>query len=520
MAIAWSLFGADTRVAQSSPSRSTSKSLNVCEIDAHERVAALVIFDPDDFDAAISELDARYLAGEGAANSQTWSAIARGYAALNRGEFPATTPDFENLDHRRAVPFAPGELIEYMRAAWDLGVHAKMYIDTIHQLSDFGAVVTHSAHGTSPEGADFEWREVNLLTTDGERFSRCELFDEADLDAALAKFEQASPPARRLENAATRVCERLSACFAAREWDALAQILDDDVFTDDRRRVVGEGIRPGRGAVIAEISALADVGVKNSTSEFIATRGSHLVLRRFHTSGRDQRPEQFHVEVLDVIEINADERVAARVVFDPEDIDAAFEELDARYLAGEASTYARTWSLVAAAFAAINRHEFPELTPDWVNIDHRRGATFATGDMTAYLNDLLDDTPDINVYSEAVHRLSNLGAVITQVGHGTSQQGFQAEWREIGIFDVRRRSAQPLRIVRRGRPRYRAREIRQLSRPAPQLENAASQAYRALPRMLRGARLGRHERGTGRRRFPRRSPTDGGRGISSGPQMQ
>ena len=436
-----------------------------------------VTFDPDDFDAAISELDARYLAGEGAANSQTWSAIARGYAALNRGEFPATTPDFENLDHRRAVPFAPGELIEYMRAAWDLGVHAKMYIDTIHQLSDFGAVVTHSAHGTSPEGADFEWREVNLLTTDGERFSRCELFDEADLDAALAKFEQASPPARRLENAATRVCERLSACFAAREWDALAQILDDDVFTDDRRRVVGEGIRPGRGAVIAEISALADVGVKNSTSEFIATRGSHLVLRRFHTSGRDQRPEQFHVEVLDVIEINADERVAARVVFDPEDIDAAFAELDARYLAGEASTYARTWSLVAAAFAAINRHEFPELTPDWVNIDHRRGATFAAGDMTAYLNDLLDDTPDINVYSEAVHRLSNLGAVITQVGHGTSQQGFQAEWREIGIFAFDGDLLSRYELFDAADLVTALAKFDELSRPSPQLENAASQAY-------------------------------------------
>jgi DNA-binding SARP family transcriptional activator len=447
----------------------------VVEIDADDRIAAWVTFDPDHFEAAISELDARYLAGEGAANSQTWSAIARGYAALNHGEFPPTTPDFDNIDHRRAVPFAPGELIEYMRAAWDLGVHAKMYIDTIHQLSDFGAVVTHSAHGTSPEGADFEWREVNLLLTDGERFSRCELFDETDLDAALAKFEQLSPPARRLENAATRACERSSACFAAREWDALAEILADDVFTDDRRRLVGEGIRLGRDAVIAEISALADVGVKNSTSEFIATRGSHLVLRRFRTSGRDQRPEQFHVDVLDVIEINADERIAARVVFDPEDIDGAFEELDARYLAGEASAYAHTWSLIVRAFAAINRHELPELTPDWVNIDHRRGAAFATGDMSAYLNDLLDDTPDINVYMEVVHRLSNLGAVITQAAHGTSQQGFQAEWREIGIFAFDGDLLARYELFDDADVDAAIAKFEQLSRPAPQLQNAASQ---------------------------------------------
>ena len=168
-------------------------------------------------------------------------------------------------------------------------------------------------------------------------------------------------PTRRLENAATRVCERLLACFAAREWDALAETLADDVSTDDRRRVVGEGIRLGRDAVIAEISALAELGVKNATSEFIATRGSHLVLRRFCTSGRDQRPEEFHVEVLDVIEINADERIVARVVFDPEDIDAAIAELDARYLAGEASAYAHTWSVITGTYSCNQQTRAPRV---------------------------------------------------------------------------------------------------------------------------------------------------------------
>ena len=72
-----------------------------------------------------------------------------------------------------------------------------------------------------------------------------------------------------------------------------------------------------------------------------------------------------------------------------------------------------TWSVLAIAIAAFNRHELPKLTPDWVNIDHRRGAAFAAGDMTAYIRDLWHDSPDINIYVEVVHRLSNLGAVIT-----------------------------------------------------------------------------------------------------------
>ena len=41
--------------------------------------------------------------------------------------------------------------------------------------------------------------------------------------------------------------------------------------------------------------------------------------------------------MLNIVEIDADERIAALVVFDLDDIDAAFEELDARYLAGEAA---------------------------------------------------------------------------------------------------------------------------------------------------------------------------------------
>ena len=63
-------------------------------------------------------------------------------------------------------------------------------------------------------------------------------FDEADLDAAIARFDQLSRPAPRLENAASQVDERFSAYFAARDWDAMAEMLADDFCSDDRRRVV------------------------------------------------------------------------------------------------------------------------------------------------------------------------------------------------------------------------------------------------------------------------------------------
>ena len=83
----------------------------------------------------------------------------------------------------------------------------------MHRLSNLGAVVTQAASGTSQQGFEAEWREINMSTVEGDLINRCEIFDEADIDAALARFDELSRPARRLENAATRVYERFWTCF-------------------------------------------------------------------------------------------------------------------------------------------------------------------------------------------------------------------------------------------------------------------------------------------------------------------
>ena len=80
------------RAETSGPRRSTPRLLGIVEIDADNRIAAIVVFDPDDIDAAFEELETRYLAGEAADHSQMWSVIAEAYAGLNRRELPATTP--------------------------------------------------------------------------------------------------------------------------------------------------------------------------------------------------------------------------------------------------------------------------------------------------------------------------------------------------------------------------------------------------------------------------------------------
>jgi hypothetical protein len=151
--------------------------------------------DLDDVDAAFVELDNRYLAGEAAPCADTWSALVDASAAFNQHELPATTPDWQSVDHRSVIGFEPGDMMQYMQTTFDVARHIKHRIVTVHRLSELGAVLTQATYSTSREGFDAEWHEVALLTFEGAAINRCEVFDTDDLDAALARFDELSTPA-------------------------------------------------------------------------------------------------------------------------------------------------------------------------------------------------------------------------------------------------------------------------------------------------------------------------------------
>ena len=315
----------------------------------------------------------------------------------------------------------------------------------------------------------------------------------------IARFEELHRPAPRLENAASQAIERYSAHFAARDWDALAKVLADDISIDDRRRVVNAGIRHGRDAEIANLRATADAGFMYITSVVIAARGERLILTR--TAGRGRGSEEFLSDALGVLEINSHNQIAAIVIFDLDDFGAAIAELDARYLAGEAAAYSRTWSVIAGGHAALNRHELPPTTPDCVSIDHRRGAAFAPGDLIEYFRAGWDLGQDIRTYVEVVHRLSELGAVCTHAGHGVSHEGFDAEWHGVDLLTVEGDMVNRCEAFDDADLDAAIARFDQLSQPAPRLENTASRVNERFHCVLRRARLGRYGVDSGRRLF-------------------
>ena len=221
-------------VRGSTPGEVTAEMLSVVEIDTDNRLAAAVIFDSDDIDAAFEELEARYLAGEAAAHADTWSVIARTNAAFNRHELPAA--DWVIIDHRPLAPVDASDLPAAIRAIWDLTPDLSTRIEAVHRLSSFGAVVTNTAYGTSPEGFAAEWRVVDLVTVEGDRISRDEFFDEADLDAALARFDELERRTPSIENVATRIWARAADAFNGRDVDSFLALMTADGQFEDRRK--------------------------------------------------------------------------------------------------------------------------------------------------------------------------------------------------------------------------------------------------------------------------------------------
>jgi hypothetical protein len=411
--------------------------LCIIEVDADGLLTTGVVFDLDDIAASYEELDDRYLAGEAAVYANTWSTITEAYAATNRRESPATTPDWIAVDHRRLQRIERSNLDTYLSATWDLAPDISFQVEAVHRLRNVGCAVTRTATGTSQAGFRAEWRQIDVFTVEGDKISRLEVFDEADLDAALARFDELNTQKPKLENAASQLDQRFWKYFAARNWDGIAAIADDDICIDDRRRVVNAGVERGRDAHLADVRAIAEVvGNQDTTSTVIATRGDRLALTRVRSLNSELDGGEVTAEVLCMVEVSEENRTTARIGFDIEDLDSAFAELDARYLAGEAADHAQTWSIITGVYTGFNRRKPLATTPDLVAVDHRPVVTIDVDEISANVEAVLNQLPNLKTRIEAVHRLTHLGAVVSHLAYGVSQEGFEAEWRMIFIFTV------------------------------------------------------------------------------------
>ena len=446
------LLRLEAATADSSPGAPRDEMLQVVGLDDEGRIDRQVWFDLADVDDAIAELDTRFKEQGSEPASKPDNACVRAGARMVAAIDRKAWDEFELLfapevfveSRRKIVGFTKTDLPSgewpqaqrRMLEAGDIRLDP-VFIAVRGDRLALARVMTHNADLSAGAPND-EFLVLNGIDATG-RFTLSVAFDVEDMDAAIAeldathaRFEEAQPP-RPLENAASRACERFVGFYADSRWDEIGAIFADDFRGDDRRRGLHRETN-GRAAAVDEVRAIANLGVGRITSTPLAVRGAYLCLSHEQFAGRDPKPGAFVVESLTITEVDSVGTVIARIAFDPDDIDAAFKELEARYLAGEAAAHAHTWSTVVEAFEAINRHELPSTPPDLVSVDHRQGPSIASDELTKFLPTSWELTPDFRMNIEAVHQLSDLGTAITVAAQGISQHGFEADWRFIELL--------------------------------------------------------------------------------------
>jgi ketosteroid isomerase-like protein len=271
------------------------------------------------------------------------------------------------------------------------------------------APVTFAGTASAGGGA-FEYPMIMLW-----RFGRdgltsgLDLFDADRTADALARFDElvsssAEVPATgsravRIENAATRLSDRFTRAWEARDWDAIAATFAPGCREVDRRQMVR--IELDRDRQLESLHFLFEMESSRFVEDVLATRGDRLALfrGRVEGSGGDSGPSE--VDFLQVTETNGHGDAVAIVTFDPDDLEAAYAELDERYAAGEAAPHAATWRTELRFWRALAALDWERLAgtfaTDFVVEDHRPVGLFTSlsrDEYVASVRALLELRPD------------------------------------------------------------------------------------------------------------------------------
>ena len=303
----------------------------------------------------------------------------------------AVAPAAELVDHRTLVTWSGrgAEAVLQHWRAWLVLVDVTVRFDDILGLRPDALLCRHTFFGTERAGGgSWEIQTLSLWAfgADG-LFTSAELFDGGRETEALARFdepfnpsvsplgrakiEEESSPAARFENAATRTRERVNETWQARDWEGYAALHAPEFQCFDRRKQMH--IELDRNQYLDSYRSWFQMRSSVLRTEVLATRGRRLAIIRVGWEGADDLVGPSEVEFLQLIEVNdAGQRVAI-VNFDPDDLDAAYAELDRCYDAGEGAVLGGAFTRYARSFANRDWEGVAALcAPTFVEHDHRR----------------------------------------------------------------------------------------------------------------------------------------------------
>jgi len=411
--------------------------LDVIEANDRGETVARVRFDPADLDAAYAELDARFDAGEAAAHPRAaaWLGTLRRLTAARDwdGLVACCAPTFIAHDHRLVgwgTVHEAAAWVETVRVLADLAPDVRLRMD--HTRISARAWMSVGGWVGTRDGGPFEIALVAVFEVDEVgRQRQIDLYELTQLDQARARFAAivSTPtvaPEARFANAATRAWGQAALQYQARAHGS--HLFSERFRYMDRRRIAQlELDRDGFGELSRQFENWRSVELQH---ERLATRGEHLALIHIHLEVADADVGPSEIVNLNVIETDEHGRFVGWVRFDPEDLDAAYAELDARFEAGEGARHPAALAANRARLEAFTRRDWGALTavfaPTFSVDDHRLlgwGTTLA--DRTTYVRSqqaTVELAPDSQVRIEHL-RLSDGGFFVRVLVHGSREGG-------------------------------------------------------------------------------------------------
>ncbi len=340
------------------------------------------LYDPNDLDAALAELDRLYVEQD---PGPTMVAALRGWTEAYR--FPGRRmtvdvgerilvqldPELRMIDHRSFGWPEQGfeEFRDRIRSLATLDVELSFVIARIHRVQRPLTLVEQVTTATAPNGSVQTDRNVLLAEnspTSG-LIARMEQWSAADFGAALVRFDERIAElaaSTATDDAATMLCNRLHTLARAGSWEKCRTVIADEIEVADAVGMLARG-----AGALADVGDARRVGFGCALRRVLAVRGEQLALMDWTDDDLDDgRFRRFAL-----VELNRRAEFERITLFDHtiESLITAADRLDDRWLELQPpSPVERVVHDVACAFRHRNRSELaPLLHADFQASDHR-----------------------------------------------------------------------------------------------------------------------------------------------------
>jgi ketosteroid isomerase-like protein len=364
-----------------------------------------------------------------------WSAMVPPFLrAYNERDWEALrallATDFQLVDHRLTgwgTLDADGH-VQFLRTMVDLVPDQQTRVIAVPRANQHGGVAVTRGGGVDRNGAEVEFLMVSLALRRDRLQSRHEIFAVEDLDRAVERFDELTAGQPALENACTRVAERIDAALLRGDVEDILACRSENSVEDDRRpgirhEIADAAVRDG-WRMVTEFCA--GHGRRRTT---LAKRGDRFALHAVTLQGTVGAAGDAEVSFLLVDEIDATGRIAHETLFESGDLAAAVARLDEAYLAQLSADDAAVWQAMCTMTDCYNRRDRQGLrsvfADDCVIVDERLTGwgTLGRDAFIGHLDDLLGMAPDTVLMPVVVHTVSNAGAVARFRTSGTVPDG-------------------------------------------------------------------------------------------------